>query len=63
MPVSALAFLMKLQSRGVIVDSIEQPVLCDDLDGLRYVIQCTSIPVLADESAVTVADVFELLRL
>lgn len=62
-PVSAVAFLMKLQSRGVNVDSIEQPVLCDDVDGLRYVTQHTSIPVLADESAVTTADVFQLLRL
>jgi L-alanine-DL-glutamate epimerase-like enolase superfamily enzyme len=39
------------------VESIEQPVAANDLDGLRYVFERSPLPVLADESCLTSHDV------
>jgi L-alanine-DL-glutamate epimerase-like enolase superfamily enzyme len=62
-PVAAVRFISELQSAGVRLDMIEQPVDREDIDGLRYVTKNTSIPVFADESAVTVSDACRLIRL
>lgn len=44
-----------LADRGV--QFLEQPVAADDLEGLRRVTGATSLPICADESCVTAADV------
>lgn len=62
-PTAAVAFATDLQSAGVRLDMLEQPVDRSDLDGLRYVTQRTSVPVFADESVLTPADAFKLLKL
>lgn len=62
-PTVAVGFAAGLQSSGVKLDMLEQPVDRSDLDGLRYVTQHTSIPVFADESVLTPADAFKLLDL
>ncbi|HEY8370131.1 MAG TPA: enolase C-terminal domain-like protein [Thermodesulfobacteriota bacterium] len=44
------------------LDYVEQPVAYDDLDGLRYVTRHSDVPVMADESVRSVADVLEIAR-
>ena len=62
-PAVAVGFAGKIQEAGVKVDLFEQPVDRTDLDGLHYVTRNTSVPVFADESAVTPADVLKLIEL
>ena len=62
-PTVAVEFASRLQSAGVKIDMLEQPVDREDLDGLRHVTQHTSVPVFADESAVTPSDVSRLIEL
>lgn len=62
-PAAAVRFAAELQNAEVRIDMLEQPVDRDDLEGLRYVTQHTSIPVFADESALTVSDVSKLIGL
>jgi len=61
-PTTAVSFVNKLQSAGIPITLLEQPVDKADTFGLRYVTQNTSIPVFADESAVTPFDAFRLLE-
>ncbi|HUV05782.1 MAG TPA: dipeptide epimerase [Armatimonadota bacterium] len=62
-PTVAVRFAGKIQEAGVKIDLFEQPVDRRDLDGLRYVTQNTSVPIFADESAVTPSDVLKLIEL
>jgi L-alanine-DL-glutamate epimerase-like enolase superfamily enzyme len=41
---------------------VEQPVAYDDLDGLRYVTRHSDVPIMADESVLSVADVLRIVR-
>lgn len=54
-PDDAVLKSRELQPLGV--EFIEQPVAADDYDGARYVFQHAAIPLIADESCVTEADV------
>jgi len=62
-PAGAVSFLRKLQEIGVPVELMEQPVDRDDFDGLAYVTKHSPIPIYADESDVTTADVLKLIEL
>lgn len=62
-PAGAISFLRKLQEMGVPVELMEQPVDRDDFDGLAYVTKHSSVPIYADESAVTTEDVLRLIEL
>ena len=57
-PAHAIAMLPVLEEFGVTV--LEQPVVPDDLDGLAKVRQHATIPIIADESCVTSADIPKL---
>jgi L-alanine-DL-glutamate epimerase-like enolase superfamily enzyme len=46
-----VAALRELEDSGVILDLVEQPVHCDDIDGMKYVCDRVTTPVMADESA------------
>ncbi len=43
--------------KDIKIELIEQPVVADDLDGLKTITNATKIPVLADESAFNLEDV------
>ena len=54
--------LAELENAGVELDLIEQPVKADDINGMHYITQRVSTPVMADESAFSAAQVTELLE-
>jgi L-alanine-DL-glutamate epimerase-like enolase superfamily enzyme len=57
-PKQALAMIELLAALGV--EYVEQPVAAADLDGLAFVREHSSLPVIADESCVVSADVARL---
>ncbi|EFH85789.1 dipeptide epimerase [Ktedonobacter racemifer] len=62
-PDEALSCLRQLEARRIYPILLEQPVYKDDFEGLRYVTQHTSVPVAADESAASLADVERLVAM
>ena len=54
-PVHTVRMLPVLEEFGVTV--LEQPVAPDDLDGLAHIHRHARIPLIADESCVTSADI------
>jgi L-alanine-DL-glutamate epimerase-like enolase superfamily enzyme len=61
-PDQAVRALHVIESAGIELDLVEQPVKADDLDGLEYVTARVATPVMADESAFSVDDVAEIIR-
>jgi len=59
----ALLCLEALDDRDIRPLLLEQPVHKDDYEGLRYVTQHTTVPVAADESAYSAANVAHLIAL
>ncbi|WP_438862463.1 dipeptide epimerase [Neptunicella sp.] len=51
-----------LDNAGVQLELIEQPVKSHDIDGMRYVTQRVSTPIMADESAFSPKQVIELIQ-
>jgi L-alanine-DL-glutamate epimerase-like enolase superfamily enzyme len=58
-PKHALRMIDVLAEHGV--EFVEQPVPAHDLEGLRYVRERSTLPVIADESCVTAADIPRLI--
>ncbi len=58
----ALRFLSLLAERGVPLLLLEQPVLREDEEGLAAVARQATVPICADESARSAADVLRLVR-
>lgn len=61
-PTQAVKFTEAVLQRGLRIRLLEQPVDAVDLDGMRYVTEHVNVPVIADESAQTAADVLEVIR-
>lgn len=61
-PTQAVDFMEELLKRGLNIRAFEQPVEAADLDGMRHVTEHVDVPVFADESAQTPADVIEIIR-
>jgi L-alanine-DL-glutamate epimerase-like enolase superfamily enzyme len=62
-PDRAIAFIGKLAERAQnTLELVEQPVPKEDFAGLRYVKDHSHVPVIADESAQSIADVRRLIR-
>lgn len=59
----ALLCLEALDDRGIRPLMMEQPVHKEDYEGLRYVTQHTSVPIAADESAHSAANVAHLIAM
>jgi L-alanine-DL-glutamate epimerase-like enolase superfamily enzyme len=62
-PGQALLCLEALDDRDIRPLMMEQPVHKDDYEGLRFVTQHTSIPIAADESAYSAANVARLIAM
>ncbi len=54
--------LQKLSDLGVELELVEQPVKSNDIDGLRYISERVTTPIMADESAFSPRQVIDLIR-
>jgi len=61
-PNEALLCLEALDDRGIRPLKLEQPVYKDDFAGMRFVMQHTTVPIAADESASSPAAVLRLIN-
>lgn len=59
---NALYFLEELERKGIRPVLFEQPVNKNDLEGMRFVKEHTSVPVAADESVFSAADALRVVR-
>lgn len=62
-PKEAVNILNSMLEAGIIIELIEQPVNGNDLEGLWFVTNNVSIPVMADESAFSPQDVFKIIQM
>jgi len=61
-PGEALHFLEELEKKHIRPELFEQPVVKDDLQGMKFVKDHTSVPVAADESVFTSADAIRVVQ-
>jgi o-succinylbenzoate synthase len=60
-PKQAVWVLKTLEESGVLLELVEQPVNGDDIEGLKYVTERVSAPVMADESTFGPREAIELI--
>jgi L-Ala-D/L-Glu epimerase len=56
-PERSVRVVERLTAAGVVIDALEQPIAPGDPDGLAWLRDRCSVPLIADEDAVTAADV------
>jgi o-succinylbenzoate synthase len=61
-PEETVRFLSTLEQKGIPIELIEQPVKREDMAGLHYIKQRTTVPLLADESVFSPEDAKRLLE-
>lgn len=61
-PKEAVKVLRKVEDAGLQIEFVEQPVIAHDVDGLKFVTDNVSIPVLADESIFSPMDALNILQ-
>ncbi len=61
-PKEAVKTLRKMEDEGLDIEFVEQPVEAHDIDGLKFVTDNVSIPVLADESVFSPMDALTILQ-
>ncbi len=61
-PKQTVTVLRALEDSGVHLELLEQPVRGDDVDGLKYVTERISTPVMADENSFSPKEAIELIR-
>lgn len=62
-PKEGVKILRGMEDRGLEIEFVEQPVDAHDFEGLKYVTDHVSIPVLADESVFSPADALKILQM
>lgn len=60
-PKEAVLALRKMEDIGLKIELAEQPVKAHDIEGLRYVTENVSIPILADESVFSPLDAMNII--
>jgi o-succinylbenzoate synthase len=61
-PKEAVKVLREIEDAGLQIEFVEQPVIAHDVDGLKFVTDNVSIPVLADESIFSPMDALNILQ-
>ncbi len=61
-PKEAVKALRNMEDEGLDIEFVEQPVEAHDIDGLKFVTDNVSIPVLADESVFSPMDALTILQ-
>ena len=59
----AVRAIRLLEDAGLAIELIEQPVLADDIEGLKFVTDNTMTPIMADESVFSAKDALRILQL
>ena len=62
-PKEAVRVLSHMEDQGLDIEFVEQPVKAHDFEGLKYVTEHVSIPVLADESVFSPEDAFTIMQM
>lgn len=62
-PKEAVRLIRSIEDAGLALELVEQPVIAHDLEGLKYVTDNVSVPVMADESAFSTRDAQRLMEL
>jgi L-Ala-D/L-Glu epimerase / N-acetyl-D-glutamate racemase len=62
-PKEAVELIIQMQRAGIELDFVEQPVAAEDYDGMRYVKDRVSIPIIADESVFSPKDALRLVNM
>ena len=62
-PKEAVAVIRKLEDEGLNIELVEQPVAAYDLEGLKYVTDNVSIPVMADESVFSPRQALKIMQM
>jgi o-succinylbenzoate synthase len=62
-PQESVYVLQKIEEAGILIEFVEQPVTGKDLEGLKFVKDHISFPVVADESAFSPEDVLKIIRM
>ncbi|MBF8984022.1 dipeptide epimerase [Lutibacter sp. B2] len=62
-PKEAVVTLRKMEDSGINIEFVEQPVVAYDLDGLKFVTDNVSMPVLADESMCSPMDAMKIIQM
>lgn len=62
-PKEAIYTLRNMEDAGLDIELVEQPVLAHDFDGLKFVTDNVSIPILADESVFSPADALKIMQM
>ena len=62
-PKQAVILLNQMQERGLDIELVEQPVPGRDFEGLRYVIERSYVPVMADESVFSPEDAMKIMQM
>lgn len=62
-PKQTVSALRELESAGVELEFVEQPVRGNDVEGMKYVTERVSTPVMADESTFGPQEVIELIQM
>ncbi len=62
-PKQTVTALRQLESSGVELEFIEQPVRGDDVEGMKYITERVSTPVMADESTFGPKEVIDLIQM
>ncbi|MEA4847884.1 MAG: dipeptide epimerase [Clostridiaceae bacterium] len=62
-PKEAVHILRKMEDKGLNIEYVEQPVTAHDIEGLKYVRDSITIPVIADESVFSPADALRIMQM
>ncbi len=62
-PKWTVSAMRELESAGVELEFVEQPVRGDDIEGMKYITERVSTPVMADESTFGPQEVIELIQM
>ncbi len=61
-PKEAVKILNRMEDMGLNIEFVEQPVKAHDLEGMKYVTNNASIPILADESVFSPMDAVKIIQ-
>lgn len=62
-PKQTVTALRELERSGIVLEFVEQPVRGDDIEGMKYVTERVSTPVMADESTFGAKQVIDLIQM